>query len=77
MNIGFNHEAAMANYQKAIELKPDYGEAHYALAFMYAMSDLEKGREHLKRALELGVADERNLVDNFYPELKELKAKAH
>jgi tetratricopeptide (TPR) repeat protein len=69
-NIGFNREAAMEGYLKAIEMKPDYGEAHYALAFMYAMDDLEKGSEHLKKALDLGLEDERNLIENFYPELK-------
>jgi tetratricopeptide (TPR) repeat protein len=65
-NIGFNVDAAMANYQKAIELKPDYGEAHYALAFMYAMGDRSKGTEHFKKAMELGVPDERNLGERFY-----------
>ncbi len=69
-NLGFNREAALANYQKAIELKPDYGEAHYALAFLYAMDDLEKGAQHFKRAMELGVPDERNLHDRFYPQIK-------
>ena len=65
-NIGFNVDAAMTNYQKAIELKPDYGEAHYALAFMYAMGDRSQGAEHFKKAMELGVQDERNLGDRFY-----------
>ena len=65
-NIGFNVDAAMENYQKAIDLKPDYGEAHYALAFMYAMGDRSKGTEHFKKAMELGVPDERNLGERFY-----------
>jgi tetratricopeptide (TPR) repeat protein len=65
-NIGFNRDAAMENYLKAIDLKPDYGEVHYALAFMYAMDDLEKGSVHLEKALELGVEDERKLVERFY-----------
>jgi tetratricopeptide (TPR) repeat protein len=69
-NLGFNREAALQNYQKALELKPDYGEAHYALAFLYAMDDLEKGAQHFKRAMELGVPDERNLHDRFYPQVK-------
>ncbi len=65
-NMGFNVEAALDNYKKAIELDPDYGEAHYALAFMYAMNDLPKGAEHFKRAMELGVQDERGLGERFY-----------
>jgi tetratricopeptide (TPR) repeat protein len=69
-NIGFNKEAALKNYMKAIELKPDYGEAHYALAFMYAMDNTEKGAEYFKKAMELGVADERDLGTRFYPQVK-------
>jgi tetratricopeptide (TPR) repeat protein len=69
-NIGFNKEAALANYMKAIELKPDYGEAHYALAFMYAMDNTEKGAEYFKKAMELGIADERELGPRFYPQVK-------
>jgi tetratricopeptide (TPR) repeat protein len=69
-NLGFNQPAAIENYQKAIALKPDYGEAHYALAFMYAMDDREQGAKHFKRAMELGVVDERNLATKFYPQIK-------
>jgi tetratricopeptide (TPR) repeat protein len=69
-NIGFNRDAALTNYMKAIELKPDYGEAHYALAFMYAMDDVSKGEVHFKKAMELGVDDERNLGQRFYPNVK-------
>ncbi len=69
-NIGFNKDAALLNYKKAIELKPDYGEAHYALAFMYAMDDVDKGAEHFKKAMELGVEDERDLGTRFYPRVK-------
>jgi tetratricopeptide (TPR) repeat protein len=68
-NMGFNVEEALSDYLKAVELKPDYGEAHYALAFMYAMpgqGDREKGEVHFKRAMELGVPDERNLKEKFY-----------
>jgi len=69
-NLGFNRDAAMTNYQTALELKPDYGEAHYALAFMYAVGDRTKGAEHFKKAIELGVPDERGLAEHFYPEVK-------
>ena len=33
------------------------GEAEYALAFMYAMSDQTEGLIHYKRSMELGVKD--------------------
>ncbi len=69
-NIGFNVDAAMKDYQKAVDLDPDYGEAQYALAFMYAMTDRDKGAEHFKKAMELGVPDERNLGQKFYPGVK-------
>jgi tetratricopeptide (TPR) repeat protein len=69
-NIGFNREAAFQNYEKALQLKPDYGEAHYAMAFLYAMDDVGKGAEHFQRAMELGIEDERNLGQRFYPQVK-------
>jgi tetratricopeptide (TPR) repeat protein len=65
-NMGFNVEGAMADYMKAVEIDPEYGEAHYALAFMYAMGDKAKGAEHFKKAMELGIPDERNLREKFY-----------
>ena len=68
-NLGFNVQEAMTDYLKAVELKPDYGEAHYALAFMYAMpgqGDRAQGEVHFKRAMELGVPDERGLKEKFY-----------
>lgn len=58
---------ALAAYQKAVQLDPNYGEAHYALAFMFAMGDQVQGREHFKKAMELGVPDERDLGGRFYP----------
>jgi len=69
-NMGFNVQAALDNYKKAVEIDPNYGEAHYALAFMYAMNDLDKGAEHFKKAMELGVKDERNLGERFYNKKK-------
>lgn len=65
-NMGFNVQAALENYNKAVELDPNYGEAHYALAFMYAMNDLEKGKVHFTKAMELGIPDERELGERFY-----------
>jgi len=65
-NTGFNVQAAMDAYLKAVELKPNYGEAHYALAFMYAMNDLESGKSHFEKAMELGIPDERQLGNRYY-----------
>lgn len=61
---------ALAAYQRALTINPNYGEAHYALAFLFAMGDREVGREHFKRAMELGVPDERNLEGQFYSSMK-------
>jgi tetratricopeptide (TPR) repeat protein len=57
---------ALNAYNKAVELDPNYGEAHYALAFMYAMGDPASGVTHYRKAMELGVPDERNLGTRFY-----------
>lgn len=65
-NTGFNVQAAMDAYLKAVELKPDYGEAHYALAFMYAMNDLDSGKDHFQKAMDLGIPDERELGNRYY-----------
>lgn len=61
LQSNFDLPGAVAAYQKALELKPDYAEVHYALAFLYAGSDQDKGRDHLKKALELGIQDEQGL----------------
>jgi len=63
---GFQMARAMRYYKKAIELAPDYGEVHYALAFMYAMGDRSKGAVHFKKALSLGIKDERGIGPRFY-----------
>jgi hypothetical protein len=61
--ISSSFDAAKAEeyYGKALKLRPDYGEVHYALAFLFAQGDPAKGKEHLKKALELGVPDEQGL----------------
>jgi tetratricopeptide (TPR) repeat protein len=61
---------SMQHYEKAVELEPEYGEAHYAIAFMCAATgEREKGVEHYKKAMALGVVDERNIGERFYKDL--------
>lgn len=52
-------DAAEAELQKALDLNPSFGEAHFNLAVMYLERkppSLEMGRRHYRRALELGAA---------------------
>ncbi len=65
-NIGFNVQKTLEYYQKALQINPNYGEVHYALAFMYVMSDLNKGLMHFRKAMALGVPDEHNLGPQYY-----------
>ena len=49
-----NHEAAFENFQKALEINPEYFEAHYALGVLYATKELpDKASAHYKKALEI------------------------
>lgn len=68
LNTGFDMQGATEYYEKAVELDPDYGEAHYALSFMLTQFDVERGREHFRKAMALGIPDERNLGPQFYAE---------
>jgi hypothetical protein len=65
VSSGFDVPRAFKHYGRAVELEPDYGEAHYALAFMHAMKDRTAGKTHYDRALSLGVPDTRGL-SRFY-----------
>ena len=56
LNTTFDFPKTIALYEKAVEIDPNYGEAHYALSF--------------KRALELGIEDERSLKEQFYPNVE-------
>jgi tetratricopeptide (TPR) repeat protein len=67
LNTGFDMAGATALYEKAIQVDPNYGEAHYALSFMLTQFDPERGRTHFDKAMELGIPDERNLQERFYP----------
>ncbi len=66
VSSGFDQEGAKARYLRALELDADYGEAHYAMAFMLAMGNREAGRMHFDKAMALGVPDTRKLKDQFY-----------
>jgi hypothetical protein len=66
-NLDFDMVGSTRYYEKAVAADPTYGEAHYALSFMLTQSDLERGRQHFERAMELGVPDERDLAGQFYP----------
>ncbi len=55
--LGWN-DAAEAELQRALELKPDYGVAHFNLALMYLDQHppaTELARRHYKKAQSLGV----------------------
>lgn len=65
-NLTMSFPRTISLYERAVELAPDYGEAHYALAFMLGATDPERGATHFARAMELGIDDERNLRDRFY-----------
>ncbi len=66
LNSGFDAPTATARYEQALALDADYGEAHYALAFVLAISDRVKGKVHFDKAIALGVPDVRKLADQFY-----------
>lgn len=67
LNTGFDMAGSTALYEEAVRLDPEYGAAHYALSFMLTQFDLDRGRVHFEKAMELGIADERNLAEKFYP----------
>jgi len=66
-NTTMNAPATITLYEKALELDPNYGEAHYAMAFMLGTNDPARGETYFRRAMELGVADGRKLRERFYP----------
>lgn len=66
---GFDVQGAMKHYGDAVEKDPDYGEAHYALAFMHVRGDKKAGLVHFERASALKVPDVRG-IGRFYPEFK-------
>ncbi len=65
VSSGFDVPRALKHYNQAIARDADYGEAHYALAFMYTMNDRPRGKVHFERAADLGVSDTRNIAKFF------------
>ncbi len=65
-NLGFNVQKSLEYYNKALQINPNYGEVHYALAFMYVMSDMNKGLMHFRKAMALGIPDEHHLGSQYY-----------
>jgi len=50
----FPHEQAVQSYRRAIELNPDFDEAHHQLGFVYLhIGLLDKGRAELEKALAI------------------------
>lgn len=45
--------SAIKAYEKAIELRPDYGNAHYHLGILYEGSNVSKAETHYQKALSL------------------------
>lgn len=49
------YQEAIQPYEHALELKPDYADAHYNLALTYVeLNQLEKANQHAQRAYALG-----------------------
>jgi len=77
VSSGFDVPRAFKHYGRAVELEPDYGEAHYALAFMHAMKDRTSGKKHYDKALSLGVPDTRGLSRFYGQPGKQAPAPGH
>jgi tetratricopeptide (TPR) repeat protein len=61
-----NPDGALASYRKAVELDPNYGEAQYALAFLYVMTDVAAGKVHFQKAMALGIKDEMDIGPRYF-----------
>lgn len=64
---GFQLQPAIDCYERAVQVDETYGMAHYALAFSLTQTNPDDGRKHFERAMQLGVEDQRNLRQRFYP----------
>lgn len=64
-------DAAQAELRKAVEIDPNYGDAHYNLALSYLERrppSVELARRHYHRALELGVPADPEVEKMLKPE---------
>jgi tetratricopeptide (TPR) repeat protein len=62
-----DYTSALAAYRKAIELKPDFGEAYYNLAYVYfQLGNRAEGASNLSKAGELGVVPSYNLLKRMH-----------
>jgi tetratricopeptide (TPR) repeat protein len=56
-----DYTAAIANFTKAIEIKPDYKEAYYYRGLIkYKIQDIEGALSDAKKAIELGYKNSEN-----------------
>jgi len=68
------HEPALRELQKAVELKPGFGLAYYNLGLVrYAMGQYDKAALSVLRARELGYAGERGFVLQLAERVKFMK----
>ena len=66
-----DYERAVAEYLRAVEIDPEMGDAHNALAFaFYNLKNYELAWKHIKIAEGLGVAIEQDLLDAIAVRLK-------
>ena len=58
-----DYSNAILSYSRAIELKPDLGEAYFNRALLYMqLGDKEKGTADLSKAGELGILSSYNIL---------------
>ncbi|MFH0344571.1 MAG: type IV pilus biogenesis/stability protein PilW [Chromatiales bacterium] len=59
-----DYNTAVAKLQKALEIDPDFADAHHVIAMVYNRTgDKEEGERYFKRALELDPKDPQTLND--------------
>jgi hypothetical protein len=69
---GLGFKKSQGHYAKSVELDPNYGAAHYGLAFSLLFPPVTaetraRGRQHFDRAMALGVEDSNKIRRHFYP----------
>lgn len=59
-----DYNTAVAKLQKALEIEPDFANAHHVMALVYnRIGDKQQAEQHFKRALELDPNDSQTLND--------------